>query len=138
MKTKNLHGFFLLTILACFYSCKVGDPIEGQNTFAVENLTDKSVELLYTFSSNLGTSFAGKTYSVSIAPQQANIFESFRGGSPDLTPSRTFEKMVFLGIDKDTLYKMDVIDDHEWILTDSVKDYGYKVGYYHWLYKYTE
>ena len=53
MKTKNLYGFFLLTILACFYSCKVGDPIEGQNTFAVENLTDKSVELLYTFSSNI-------------------------------------------------------------------------------------
>ena len=46
--------------------------------------------------------------------------------------------MVIMSLDNDTLYKMDVIDDSEWILTDTIKDYGYKVGYYHWLYEFSE
>ena len=122
----------------CFTECRVGDPIEGENSFAIENTTNDSIQLLFTFTTNVESNRAGKTDSVIVAPQQVNKFLRIIGGVPVLTPNYVFEKIVFTSLENDTIHIMDIIDDKEWILTDSVKDYGYKVGYYHWLYKYTE
>ena len=73
-----------------------------------------------------------------LVPQQENRFLIFGVGSPDLTPSHLFESMLFLSTSNDTLYKMDIIDDKEWNLVDSIVDYGYIVGYYHWTYTFTK
>ena len=134
---KNVH--YLVFLLAFgLTSCITTDPIEGRTTFAIYNMTQYDIQLVYKFSADLGDWNAGKTDSVIVAPKETNIFILYGGGCPVLRPSRVLEKMVILSLSNDTLYNMDVIDDNEWILTDSVKNYGYVVGYYHWLYKFSE
>ena len=126
----------LLIICLIMVSCINGpDPIEGQNTFTIENTTSEEIQVVYTFASS---SKSGQTDSAVIKPLQSNRFVEFVLGAPDWTPSHVFASMVFLSTEKDTLRKMDVVDDKEWVLTDSVVDYGYKVGYYHWLYKFSK
>ena len=137
MIMKNVH--YLVFLLAFgLTSCITTDPIEGRTTFAINNTTQNDIQLVYKFSTGLGDWNAGKTDSVMVASKEIKTFILYDGGNPQLTPSRVLEKMVMLSLGNDTLYKMDVIDDSEWILTDSIKDYGYKVGYYHWLYEFSE
>ncbi len=134
---KKIQSLVLLFTFA-FTNCITKDPIEGRNTFALKNMTQTDIQLAYKFSTDLGGWNAGKTDTVIVASKETNIFVTLYGGDPRLTPSRVLEQMVIMSLDNDTLYKMDVIDDSEWILTDTIKDYGYKVGYYHWLYEFSE
>lgn len=131
---------YLLVLITCLImvSCFGGpDPIEGENTYTIENTTSDEIQVVYTFASNIGSE-SGQTDSIVIKPMQSNRFVEFIIGAPDWTPSHVFASMFFLSTEKDTLLKMDVVDDREWVLTDSVIDHGYKVGYYHWLYKFSE
>ena len=134
---KTFRTFLILTVFALFAnSCNGPDPIEGENTYSVENSTDQTVQVVYTFSHEVA-SWAGKTDSINIAPQQRQQIVLFFGGLPDWTPSHVFTHMVFLSEAKDTLLNMDVINDADWILTDSIINHGYFVGYYHWTYNFS-
>ena len=135
---KSIRIILGLLLFSCIFGCGVVDPIEGRTTFAINNTTQNDIRLVYMFSTDLGDWNAGKTDSAIVESKGTNIFILYGGGNPYLTPNRVLEKMVILSLDNDTLYNMDVIDDSEWILTDSIKDYGYKVGYYHWVFKFTD
>lgn len=133
MKSILHYGCFCLY---CIFltSCITIDPIEGQTTFSIENTTEESVKVLYTYIENT-SSFAEKSDSAIIEPKTTNMINLFIW-NPDLTPSNLYKEIIFISLQNDTLYNMSIINNDEWILTDSIKDYGYQVGYYHWLYKF--
>lgn len=133
MKSILHYGCFCLY---CIFltSCITIDPIEGQTTFSIENTTEESVKVLYTYIENT-SSFAEKSDSAIIEPKTTNMINLFMW-NPDLTPSNLYKEIIFISLQNDTLYNMSIINNDEWILTDSIKDYGYQVGYYHWLYKF--
>lgn len=130
---------YLLVLITCLImvSCFGGpDPIEGRNTYSIENMTDENIKIIYTYVNNFG-SLSGKSDSSIIEPRINKTLNDFRGGYPDYGPSKIYKSIIFLSYQNDTLYNMNVINDDTWILIDSVVDYGYKVGYYHWLYKFS-
>lgn len=135
MKTSRFY--IVATIIGfLFSSChNVIDPYEPLSSFSIDNESSDTIHLVYTYNQvpDIG-SFSGSTKKEVIAPRQKTEFAAWTSGRPDFSPKYLFERMVFLSSSNDTLLKMDVIDDSEWILVDSVADYGYKVGYCYWIY----
>lgn len=136
---KTFRFFSLLILSGVLIGCYTIDPHEGLTSYTINNQTKDTIQLIYTVLPEMEYQFGtGLVQTSMLVPQQENRFLIFGVGSPDLTPSHLFESMLFLSTSNDTLYKMDIIDDKEWNLVDSIVDYGYKVGYYHWTYTFTK
>ena len=126
---KTLRIILLLFIVACFFSCNEIDPIDGENTYTIDNKTNETIKVSYCLASQMGEGLAGKTSTETIAPQQKTRFLLLYGGVMRWSPSYVFEKLVFLSSDNDTLRVFREINDNEWILTDSVSISCIKPGY---------
>ena len=121
---KTIRIILLLFIVACFFSCNEIDPIDGQNTFTIDNKTNDTIKLVYSITPEVGAGLGGKTSTETISPQQKTKFLVLYIGAPQVSPNYVFEKLVFLSSDNDTLRILNEINDNEWIQTDSVR-----VGY---------
>lgn len=113
--------------------CNGPDPIEGQNTYTICNEYKDSIKVLFQYSVK-----SQDIDSTIIAPQQTHTISTLIGGISEWSPNYVFDWFVFLSANNDTLLIMDVVNDDEWTLVDSIADYGYKVSYYHWLYKFNK
>lgn len=135
MTSKLIYIYFGI-ICIFLTNCVTVDPIEGQTSFSIENMTKEYIKILYTYGENVG-SLSGTSDYIVIDPNMTSVLDIFRGGDPTHKPSYIYGRIIFISSQNDTLYNMSNINNDEWILTDSIKDYGgYQVGYYHWLYKF--
>ena len=132
---KTVRWFSWMFFFALFTGCTI-DPIEGENTYSVVNTTDQPIQVAYTYTDEVNWLEMKEGAPVRIEPKQTKQFLMFHGGLPDWTPNYVFENVVFLSETNDTLFILEPVNDDEWLLTDSIKDYGYVVGYYHWTYKF--
>ena len=125
---KTLRIILLFFIVAFCFSCNEVDPIDGENTYTIDNKTNEAIKVSYCLATQMGEGLAGKSSTETIAPQQKTRFLLLYGGVLRWSPSYVFEELVFLSSDNDTLRVFSEIDDNEWIQTDSVSSAPLKPG----------
>ena len=124
----------IISIVFCLTAC-LPDVFEGRNTYFVNNATTDTIQVVFELMPDkiFGSEKAIK--SIIVLPARDTCLQSYTIGTM-WTPSSVFKSIVFLSTAKDTLYKMDIINDDEWVLTDSAPDYGSPVSFYNWTYSF--
>ena len=107
MKQRHLlNTIIVLLFVICCTTCLVVEPIEPQNTYSIDNLTQKDVKVVYTilpefiFWEHPAQSFTDSCFV--FANTRTQIPLNKYGFYVSECPSRLFERIVILSIENDT------------------------------------